>query len=533
MINNNASHTRFYRLGLFAARRKWWVMGAWFVALVALGPQLGKMTDRMSSGGFEVPGSQSDRVTRILKDDFSGKYQFSDLLVLHSDELRATDSEYRAAFLDVKTALEKSPGIGEVSDPYATPQQSISAHGRTMTASVGLTDDQDQALKHNDEVEAAIEEAAQGHDDVQVLITGAAPFYSAFEETTTHDLERAERIAFPITLLILLFAFGSLVAAGMPLLMAIVALGLSFGLISIMAANWTTSIFTQNIASMIGLGVGIDYSLFMLSRFRERLRAEVSVPQAIAETMASSGKAVFVSALTVVVSLSGTLLVNLQALRSMGVGAMIAVAIAGAAALTFLPAVLVWIGPKVNSLRVGPRRDKDSRMWHRWAVAVMDRPWAWLGISVLILVALAAPALDLNVGSSGPEILPPDAKPRIAAEITAEAFGEGQVAPAQVVIRHQEGVLDGGFGDVYAAAAAIAKEQEVVRVDSIATLAPGANEATALAAASSPAAEPFIGGLIGDDGKTTLLSVVTRHGAQSEQSNDLVTALRQDLPSVV
>ncbi|HEX2239879.1 MAG TPA: MMPL family transporter, partial [Actinomycetota bacterium] len=152
---DTTSHTRFYRLGLFAARRKWWVIAAWVVALGALGPQLGKMTARMSSGGFEVPGSQSDRVTKILKEEFSGKYQFSDLLVLHSDELTATDSEFRAAFEDVKAALEEAPGVGEVSDPYATPLRSISADKRTVTAMVGLTDDQDQALKHNDEVEAA------------------------------------------------------------------------------------------------------------------------------------------------------------------------------------------------------------------------------------------------------------------------------------------------------------------------------------------------------------------------------------------
>lgn len=526
-----SSRTRFYRLGDFAYRRRWWVIAAWVVTVGAFGPQLGVMQDRMSNGGFEVKGSQSDRVKDIIESDFAGQYNLSDLLVMHSDSIPATDPEFQATFEAISAALAEGPGVAAVSNPFDSPQQSISPDGSTLTARVGLTDDQDQALEHADALDEAVTQAAEG-SEITALLTGAAPFYRDFSDTTTHDLERAEKIAFPITLVILILAFGSLIAAGMPLIMAIIALAVSFGLISIMAANFTVSLFTQNIASMIGLGVGIDYSLFMLSRFRERLRARTTVEQAICESMATSGKAVFVSALTVAVSLSGTLLVNLQAFRSMGLGAIIAVAIAGAAALTLLPALLSVVGPKVNSLRIGRRRDKDSALWRRWSMIVMRRPWVALGVAVVILGVIAYPALDLNVGSSGVAILPEDSGVRRAAELTADAFGEGQIAPVQVVVTHSGNVMDEGFSDIYSLAQAIQTNEEVVRVDSIATLAAGADEATARAAAGSPEAAGFTSSIVTEDGQTTLMSVITRHGAQSEEADQLVRDLRDDLPSV-
>src|SRR5438874_331751 len=166
-----------------------------------------------------------------------------------------------------------------------------------------LSNNLSEALKHDPDVEAAVARAARG-SGIQTLLTGDAPFYKAFSDTTTHDLSHAETIAFPITLLILILAFGSLIAAGIPLAMAVFGLLISFGIISLVAEHATVSIFTENTMSMLGLGVGIDYSLFVVSRFRERLRAGRSTEVAIAEATASSGKGGFVSALTVGLALS-------------------------------------------------------------------------------------------------------------------------------------------------------------------------------------------------------------------------------------
>ncbi|HYT78949.1 MAG TPA: MMPL family transporter [Actinomycetota bacterium] len=531
---NRRTHGKsaFYRLGALAVRRRWVVLAVWIVAFLAVGPFLGKLNARLSQGGFEVPGSQSDQVRRAVETEFKGQFEFSDLLVMHSDSLAAQDPTFRRTFDAVRSALRRAPGVGAVSDAYASPERSISRDGHTLWATVGLTDNQDEALHHADDLNAAVARASRGRP-LQALLTGAAPFYSVFSQTTTHDLERAEKVALPISLLILILAFGSLVAAGMPLALALLSLAISFGVISAIAATTTVSIFAQNVASMIGIGVGIDYSLFILNRYREGLRAGLEPTAAVGEAIATSGKAVFVSGLTVVVALSGTQLVNLAAFRSMGFSAMIAVFFAMAAALTLLPALLGFVGRKVDSLSLHRRKSEESRMWHRWATWVMRRPWPALLVSLAIVALLAAPALHLRLGSSGPSILPAGSGPRVAAEITARAFGEGQVAPVQVMVTDQRGVTGPGFADLYRLAGEIAKDPEVARVDSIATLIPGAPVEQAQAALASPQAAPFVKSLVASGGKKTLLSLISKHGAQSDESNGLVLRLRSQLPSIV
>ncbi len=528
-IAPSVSRSRFYRLGAFAYRRRVWILIGWLVIFVAVGPALGRLSDNLSQGGFEVPGSQSDQVVKAIEQDFSGQFELTDLLVMRSETLTATDPAFRSAFQRVRAELMKAPGVAAVADPYADPERSISPDGHVLTATVGLTDDQDKALENNPAVEAAVARASRG-TGIQTLITGAPPFYAAFEKTTLHDLERAEKIALPITLVILVIAFGSIVAAGVPLVLALVGLAVTFGLMSIIGSQTTVSSFAQNIASMIGIGVGIDYSLFVLTRFREHLRGDRAVSQAVAEAMATSGKAVFVSAMTVVVALAGTQLVNIDAFQSMGFSAMIAVALAGLAALTLLPAFLGLLGRRVNKWAIHRKRSVEGAVWHRWATAVMRRPWTALVICVVILGVLAAPALGLRMGSSGPSILPTDAGPRVAAKITAEAFGEGQVAPVQIVIDDPRGVLRGGFTDLHALAERIARDPEVARVDSIATLTRGAPATQAQAIANSPQAASFVNQLVARDGTRTLLLVITKHGAQSDPVDAFIERLRADLP---
>ena len=523
----------FYRLGSFSVRRKWIVVAIWVAAIVVAGPQLAKLQGRLSNGGFEVPGSQSDRVRLALERDFKGQYQFNDLLVFRSDKIKATDPAFRAVVLATTEAISKAPGVGAVADPYAALERSMSPDGHTLISSVGLTDSQDDALAHDPELQAAVERTS-ANSDVEVLLTGSAPFYAEFSKTTTHDLERAERIALPVSLLILILAFGSLVAAGMPLALALISLAVSFGIISAVAANTTVSLFTQNIASMIGIGVGIDYSLFILTRYREELRAGRVRIDAVGEAIATSGKAVFVSGLTVVVALSGTLLVNLAAFRSMGFGAMIAVAVAAAAALTLLPALFGIVGSKIDSLSLKRRgRAEAGGMWHRWATLVMKRPWVFLIGALAFIALLAAPAAHLELGSSGPGILPEDSSPRRALELVAEAFGAGSGGPIQIVIDQSFDVRNEGFTAIHAIVAKIAEDDEVVRVESIATLGPSRTRDEARSMVSSPQAKPFADRMISPDGTSTLLTVISRHDPISAEAQDLVKRLRSELPAIL
>ena len=531
----------FYRLGLFARRRRWIILAVWLLGMVAAVPLLMQLTDRLSNGGFGKPGSQSDRVQRILERDF-GRSELTSSLVVHSDEFVAEDEEFAATVEDARAALRKAPGVAVVSDPYDSPSRSISADRQTAIATVELTGTQEDALDNAAALNDAVAGVQADHPGTEVLLAGAAPFYAEFTETTTEDLERAEKIALPITLLILLIAFGTVVAAGMPIALALLSLGVAFGAISALAIATDVSIFTQNIASMIGIGVGIDYSLFIITRYREGLRRGLDVPEAIGEAMESSGKAVFVSGLAVVVALAGTQLVDIQAFRSMGWGAMIAVAFAALAALTLLPALLGVAGRKVNSMRVRRGDTGQSTLWHRWGKAIMRRPWLALAAAGAVLVLMAIPALHLRLGSSGPTILPSDSPPRVASERVAEAFGEGAVAPVQVVL---ESRADGGgdfstegFRSVWDATAFLAAQPEVVRVDSLATLCPpqecpGQTYEQAAGFAASPLSTELKRPLLANGGRTTVLSVVTSGGAQSDSAQGFVKRARRELPEVI
>ena len=525
----------FYRIGAFSYRRRFWILGVWILVLVASFPAVKALNDHLSQGGFEVPGSQSDQVKNDIDTVFSrNQAQFNDLLVMHSDTLVASDPRFKQSALRVIAALSRGPGVAgtKIRSPYSAPQRFVSPDGHTLTATIPLSDTQSEALKHDPDLEAILAKASRG-SGIQTLLTGDAPFYKSFSDTTTHDLSRAERVAFPITLVILVLAFGSLIAAGVPLIMAVFGLVIAFGIVSIIAQHATVSIFTENTMSMLGLGVGIDYSLFVVSRFRERLAAGRDVPEAIAESIASSGKAVFVSALTVVLALSGTQLVRIAAFSSMGYGAMIAVALAGIGALTLLPAVLGMLGRRVNKLRIRRTRRSETGGWHRWSMFVMRWPWAALIVGVGVVLVLAAPALNLTLGSSGPDILPADAGPRVAARITGQAFGQGQVSPVQVVVSDPRGVVGPSFPGLFRFVQAVRRDPEVRRVDAITTLVPGQTEQQAQRFLTSPIAGRTAGAMMAADGTKTMVSVISDHGAQAPQTDALVKRIRALAPTVL
>jgi putative drug exporter of the RND superfamily len=530
--NGNQSRTvagersRFYRLAQFSYRRRWTVLVVWLIVLAVALPAVMRLADRLSQGGFEVPGSQSQRVAQAVKTDFH-RSDLTDSLVVHSASLVATDPEFRRVLQSSHAGLSRGPGVESVGDPYSGTQGSISADGHTAIAVVGLSGTQDDALKNADAQNAIVERASTPR--VEALLTGSGPFYSQFSKTTTDDLKRAETIALPITLIILILAFGSLLAAGMPLVTAIFSLLISFGVLSVVAATTTVSIYTENVASMIGIGVGIDYALFIITRYREELRRGHDVPGAIGLSIASSGKAVFVSGLTVVVALAGTQLVDIQAFRSMGWGAMIAVAFAVAAALTLLPALLGFIGRKIDAMRIRRRPAAEtSRLWHRWAMVVMRHPWTALIGSLVVLLVLALPALHLRLGSSGPSILPADSSPRVAAELAGKAFGEGAVSPVQVLVTDPRGVTGHGFDYVYDLSRSLARDQAVVPggVQSIATLVRNATREQARAFVNGPAGTTVAAPLVAGNGTQTLIAVVTKQGPQSDQTAAFVERAR-------
>ena len=304
-----------------------------------------------------------------------------------------------------------------------------------------MAGDYDDATSNISDVIKIVEEANDG-GAVQVLITGQATVGEAFQEIAQEGLERGEIFGEPIVLVILVLVFGALVAAFVPLLLAIVSIVVALGVATVVGQVFALSFFVVNIMFMIGLAVGIDYSLFVVARYREERAKGLEKIEAIEKAGDTATRAVFFSGMTVVLALIGMLLVPFNVFIGMGIGAIIVVIASVIAAMTLLPAILSLLGDRVNKLslpmvgRVQARFDEErpGGFWDRVSHGVMRRPLVSLGLAGGLLIAAAVPVLDLSTGFAGISTMPDDIKSKQGFLILDEKFSAGNVTPAQIVI---------------------------------------------------------------------------------------------------
>jgi RND superfamily putative drug exporter len=429
--------TLFGRLGHFATRRRYLVIATWIVLLAVMGTFAKGLTGRLTSGGFEVPGSQSLAVNDLLQSKFTDESPAIALVVVHNAHAKLTDPGYRSVVGDIAARVKAIPNVTSVKTLYST--RSIFFASRDLHTTylmAGLKGDQNQNLKTAGLV---LDAAPKGVPAGYQVDTGGGPaFFDRFNEISRQDLEKTEKITFPLTFFLLLLAFGTLVAAGLPILLGIVSLVVTLGALYFLAGATQMSVYVTNTASIIGIGVGIDYSLFVVTRFREELRAGRTTNEAVVRAVATSGRAVALSGATVIVALAGMFLVHIQAFRSMAIGSMSVVAVAILAAITLLPAVLSVAGKWVDRLHipfVGRKQPVVGEgFWHRWAQNVMRQPWAYLVASLALLLALAVPFVTIKLGQPGPGVLPVTEQPRIAAERLSNEFGAGVTGPMEILV---------------------------------------------------------------------------------------------------
>ncbi len=268
---------------------------------------------------------------------------------------------------------------------------------------------------------------------VHAYLTGSSAIYHDMEVVSDQDLKRVEIVTLPLAALVLLIIFGSLVASATPVLMAPVAVSLALASIAFIGRRVDMSIFVLNTASMLGLGVAIDYSLFMVNRFREEIGLGRDLETAVGRTVATSGRAILVSAVVVTIGFYALSLTGVSMLRSIGIGGSIVTAFSLLVALTLLPAILGVLGHRINFLPVVPRRLTTRGAWRRIAHGVMRRPVVVIVGVALVILALAMPAFHLRVGIPGPEILPPSVDSRAGNDILNRHLGIANQSPVLVV----------------------------------------------------------------------------------------------------
>ena len=429
------------KLARFLGRRRRWVVGAWVLIVLAALPFAAKQTDHLTGGGFDVPGSQSKAVSGALQNDFGQDANGIAVLLQAEDGASAAD---RAAAVD-RVRRE----VAQVEELTLAPADGARARvelRRTGTALVPLHSDQsaDELIDSAGDLRSDLDPGT-AESGVTPYLIGQPTIWAGMQEISKKDLSKAETTGFPIVAIILLVVFGSLAAAALPLALGFVSVLVTGALIYFISLQMTTSVFVTNMASMIGIGVAIDYSLFILARYREEREAGLGKREARAKSLSTSGLAVSFSGLAVIISLAGLWMVDNQALRSMALGAMTVVAVSILTATTLLPALIAMLGDRVLPggvvgrverflQRRFYRRSKSrppletpgaSRFWTKWTARVMAHPWtAVLSVSAVLLF-LAIPLLSLQTGTEAITQFPKDNDVRVGSELASSKLGGG------------------------------------------------------------------------------------------------------------
>ena len=528
-------------LARICARKAVLVLGIWAVLAIVggilgddaeLGLNLGPVDflDSATTTEFKLGGgAEAPRAERLLQDRLRGPKPRTEIVIVQSDSLTVEDPEFAAKVVELASQLQAlGPETVSTVEHYFVPEQllplltpeqlaqreqTVSADGKTTIMRLTLTGDFDQALKNVEPVLDVVDEA-DGEDGFRVLIVGDASISHEQNELAESDLRQGERIGLPVALIILVVLFGTIVAALMPVGLSIVCIVVAFGITALIGQVFDLIFFVSLMIIMIGLAVGIDYSLIIISRYRDELARGLDVQAAIARAGATAGRTVLFSGLTVVIALCGMLIVPFSFFQSLGIGAILVVLVALAATLTLLPANLALHGTMINRLPVpffgkrstqpaDPSNASGHGFWDRITRVVMRFPHISIAVVAAPMVVAIVFYFQIDTGLNGVDVFPEGAQSREAFEVMEQDFSFGLVYPTEIVI-------DGNIGDDGSPVRnAISKLQTSLEGDQRLVLA-------------SP--EP----LVNDAGDLAVVTLYIQGESRSQATVDVATVIREE-----
>jgi putative drug exporter of the RND superfamily len=485
-------------LGRAAARHGWRTIGIWIAAAAlvfgAAGTVGGSLVDQ-----FTIPNSDAQRAVDLLEQRFPSRAGDSATLVFAVQNGTLRSGEARQAVDAALAAAAKIPGVASVGTPFGASGGALAESGRIAYADVQFTEQAFEVPKGDvDQLETNVREAVEG-TPVQAAFTG-----QVIQAQDTPTTGMSEMLGLLAAMVILLVVFGSAVAMGVPILLALVSVSLGVALLIVGAQFTNFNTITPTLAVMIGLGVGIDYSLFIVTRFRQALHDGLSKEEAAAAATATAGRAVIFAGTTVAISISALAVVGLDFITKLGLGAAITVVTAVLAAVTLLPAVLSLLGHRIDRGRLPFLRVQDDSaearqrsLTTRWARFVTRHAWVTTIGTLSVLVALALPALGwVHLGSSDAGSNPPSSTSRQAYDLLAEGFGPGFNGPLLV---------------------AVDQKRDPAAADRLATVFRGLD---GVASVTKP--------ILNESGDTAQIAVFPTTSPDSVQTRELVDRLRSD-----
>ncbi|GDY32767.1 MMPL family transporter [Gandjariella thermophila] len=532
------------RLAEAIRRFRWPLLGLWLAALAVAGVAALNLPDRLSGGGWYVPGSESKAAAESLKSGFASRGASNVTVVVRDDRHTSGDADFDTRVRGVVGEVTGDPRLA-VSGSYGwldatgpARDRFLGADHRTVLTSVGLRLDDGTARRVLPSVQRDLA-GRHAADGLRVSLVSAGSLWGEVNKLSEDGLRDAEMLTLPLILLVLLWLYRGVVAAVVSFVVGVTATVCTFGVLSVLAKNHELSIFVENAATMIGLGVSVDYSLFVISRYADELARGRDRRAALATTLRTSGETVLFSGIIVILAMSSLFLIDLNVIHSIALGVIVVVGFAVLASTLVLPAVLYLLGDRVTAGRLpGRGRDRTSaeRRWRRLALRIMRRPVAFLAAAAIALVALAVPALHLRTFTPDARIVPASSPVRWGYDTVREQFGQGTASPMQVVVHSDTPLPDTSAADrVLALHDRIARLPGVTRVDSALDALRAASPDRPFAALSPatygllpPDVRKGVDHFVSADRRTAVFEVVPDDYAASEHTRALLDAVRAE-----
>ncbi|HEX7064735.1 MAG TPA: MMPL family transporter [Bacillales bacterium] len=422
----------FTRLGNFTYQFRKTIIISWLILAVGLGFFAFKLPDILSGSGFETNG-EFQKVETIMQEDF-GKPKSTMILLFQSENLSTDDPAFKSFVSDTLDRLQEVAHLVGAQSPYeGTDMKKAHIAYAALSFDAGFDGLQSSITQ--------IRSRLKDTDDISVGLTGASVVATDLNEASQHSLKKAEMIGVPAAIIILILAFGGLVAAALPLLTGVLSVVTTVGLVYFFGLQIDLSIFLLNVIPMVGLALGIDFALLFVNRFREELEKD-SVQEALIRTVETAGRSIAFSGFCVFLGLIGMLLIQVSIFQTIALGGMVVVILSVVVALTFLPALLAILGPNVNRLRLfKPNKNPRNSAWHKFAAFVMKRPVVMLVLSILVLFIGMIPVRHLELTIPKAESLPQGYKSRVVYETFQKKFGGGNLSPVILVVQSEDGIM--------------------------------------------------------------------------------------------
>jgi RND superfamily putative drug exporter len=465
--------------GRFVYRRRWavFVVSAVLLGLSIVGILTGGTLAGNGGFGADLPAGKASKLISQEIHFEQVPTAGSDMeLIFISETLKATDPDFQSAVDQGLAPVLADPRVAGADTPYKVPAAAQSSYiSKDSHKALVIVHFKDESLKAQDYYQEVVAEIRPR--PLKVLATGQVPINRAFNTTLEQDLQRAEYVALPVTLLLLVLIFASLVAALLPISVGVLAIVGGVGGTLFLARLTDVSQYAINVVTLIGLGVAIDYSLFIVNRFRDELAAGATREDAVAKSLSTAGRAITFSGITVAVGLSAMLFYQGTFMASMGAAGAIVVAVAVVYGLTFLPALLSIMGPNVDRLRVplmGRRKPDGTGAWHSMALWVMRRPWGVLVPALAVLLLAGAPFTQLRLANGDVDQLPPRNEARQGYDILVRDFPGQDQTTMDAVVYYPDGspLTADHVGAIYDLSRRLASLPNVLHVQSIVDVDP-------------------------------------------------------------